>query len=190
MNTLKNKKKSNRYKEGNEELRQNLTKEMFEEVCVVFDTLADSRELMSLSKLPLALKALGMSISEVEDAGLKNTLFNSNSSTAGTNSSETINIDEPLVSGSGNNSSEYNSNNDAIDLDKFIDVVLICLRSPNWAGSEMMEVFSVFDRNGDGFIDSQELKKVFARYGEVLNENELDEQINDYDLDKDKKVNF
>jgi Ca2+-binding EF-hand superfamily protein len=54
----------------NKSLRQNLTKEMLTEVEAVFLTVADPHtKSMTYAKLPLALKALGMSLNEVDDPG-------------------------------------------------------------------------------------------------------------------------
>lgn len=51
----------------NESLRQNLLKEMFVEVEETFNAVADNNSMLPPAKLPLALKALGMSLGDVED---------------------------------------------------------------------------------------------------------------------------
>lgn len=52
----------------NESLRLNLTKEMFQEVQDVFNATADEHMLMAQSRLPLALKALGMSLNDIDES--------------------------------------------------------------------------------------------------------------------------
>jgi Ca2+-binding EF-hand superfamily protein len=56
----------------NESLRGILTKEMFEEVEDTFKMVCDSRGIMPQSKLNLALKALGMSLHDADDAKIPN----------------------------------------------------------------------------------------------------------------------
>jgi calmodulin len=75
-----------------------------------------------------------------------------------------------------------------LDLDKFIEVVVLCMKSPNWAANEMMEVFRIFDKDESGAIDSVELRRVFARLGENITETELDDQLREVDIDGDLQV--
>lgn len=70
MDKVKDKVIPNRYS-SNDSLRQNLTKEMMEEVAETFACACEPGcEMMPLSKIPIALKALGMSIIEVDDERL------------------------------------------------------------------------------------------------------------------------
>lgn len=135
----------------NESLRQNLLKEMFTEVEETFNAVADSNSMMPPAKLPLALKALGMSLGDVED--VKN-------------------------------------HTEDIDLDKFIEIVLSCMKKPNWAANEMHEVYAIFDKDGSGNIDVTELRRVFHRLGENLMETELQDQLREFDIDGDLEVSY
>lgn len=136
-----------------EVVRQSLTKEMIIEVEETFHMAADSNGVLPLSKLPLALKALGMSV---------NDLGNSSS------------IDEEGV----------------VDLDRFIQIVADCILSPNWASSEMTESFALFDKDGNGYLDPKELRRVFTRLGETISETELEDQLREYDIDGDFEVSL
>lgn len=53
---------------SNESLRENLTKEMLAELEETFESAAEANGVLQLSRLPLALKALGMSMSESDPA--------------------------------------------------------------------------------------------------------------------------
>lgn len=135
----------------NKSLRQNLTKEMFAEVEAVFQAVADTHtKSMTYAKLPLALKALGMSLNEIDDPG--------------------------------------NLQYQVIDFDKFIELVLACMRHPNWAANEMNETFGLYDKDSNGFIDPAELRRVFVKIGENVLESELADQLREYDIDGDFQV--
>jgi calmodulin len=82
--------------------------------------------------------------------------------------------------------SKYQS--EGIDMDKFIQVTLDCMKHPNWAANEMSESFSLFDKDGNGFVDPSELRRVFARVGENLTEVELEDQLREFDIDGDLQV--
>lgn len=133
----------------NKSLRQNLTKEMLAEVETIYNTLSDSvSKLMPVSKLPLALKALGMSMNELD---------------------ESVQLQE-------------------INLDLFIELVLTCMKRPNWAANEMNETFGLYDKDSNGYIDPAELRRVFVKLGENVLETELADQLREFDIDGDFQV--
>lgn len=55
---------------------------------------------------------------------------------------------------------------------------------------ELREIFKIFDRNQDGFIDSSELKDVLIRLGENITDDEVMEMIKEADMDGDKMVSY
>ena len=56
---------------------------------------------------------------------------------------------------------------------------------------ETREAFKMFDLNGDGYIDLQELKTVMTNMGEeTLSDAEFKEMIKYADIDFDGKVNY
>ena len=142
----KDKKKSN----NAEAIRQILTKEMTQVVEETFAMVADNTGKMPYSKLPLALKALGMNINESNEGGA--------------------------------------FQQDDINIDKFMQIVTDCMKHPNWAANEMNEVFTLFDKDRNGFIDPPELKRVFLKLGEKLTETELEDQLREFDIDGDLQV--
>ncbi len=55
---------------------------------------------------------------------------------------------------------------------------------------EVIEAFRVFDREGNGFINAAEIRRVMTNLGEKLNDEEVDEMIREADLDGDGQVNY
>lgn len=55
---------------------------------------------------------------------------------------------------------------------------------------EMREAFRVFDKDGNGFISSAELRHVMTSLGERLSEEEVNEMIREADIDGDGTVNY
>ena len=55
---------------------------------------------------------------------------------------------------------------------------------------ENRETFLVFDKDGDGYITKDELRKVMSLLNEKLTDAELDEMILEADEDGDGRVNY
>merc|ERR1712012_644752 len=55
------------------------------------------------------------------------------------------------------------------------------------AEEEIREAFKVFDSNGDGFINRQELGYVMDNLGEKM---EIESLINEIDIDGDGQINY
>ena len=56
--------------------------------------------------------------------------------------------------------------------------------------SELREAFKVFDRDGNGYISSQELRYVMTNMGEKLTEQEVEEMIKNGDIDGDGQLDI
>ena len=52
------------------------------------------------------------------------------------------------------------------------------------------EFFSVFDKDGNGYISAAELRHVMTNLGEKLTDEEVDEMIREADIDGDGQVNY
>merc|ERR1719438_421649 len=52
------------------------------------------------------------------------------------------------------------------------------------AEDEIREAFKVFDSNGDGFINRQELGYVMDNLGEKMEKEEIESLINEIDIDE------
>ena len=55
---------------------------------------------------------------------------------------------------------------------------------------EIKEAFKVFDKDGNGFISSAELRHVMTNLGEKLTDEEVDEMIREADVDGDGQINY
>ena len=50
------------------------------------------------------------------------------------------------------------------------------------------QLFKIYDKNGDGFISSDELKKLMITFGEDLSDAELNEAMKEADTNGDGRV--
>lgn len=55
---------------------------------------------------------------------------------------------------------------------------------------ELREAFDAFDKDGDEFINAEELQAMMAKLGDKLTIEEAKALISDVDIDKDGVVNF
>ena len=81
------------------------------------------------------------------------------------------------------------NHNGAIELNEFVELMAKKINETN-KEDEMMEAFSIFDRNGDGYILEGELKLVMNYLGEQLSDEEMRKMISEADIDGDGKVNY
>lgn len=57
-------------------------------------------------------------------------------------------------------------------------------------GTEINTIVRVFDVDGNGLIDREELRKVMASLNESLSEEELDAMIKEADINGDGQISF
>jgi len=68
---------------------------------------------------------------------------------------------------------------------------MMCIKfSDNNAEDEIREAFKVFDNDGNGFINRQELRVVMQNLGEKLADDEIECLIDDVDIDGDGQINY
>lgn len=79
--------------------------------------------------------------------------------------------------------------NGSVDFEEFLQMMVKKTSNTN-PQDELKDAFKVFDKNGDGFISSEELKSVMEHLGETLTPEELEEMIREADLDGDGQVNY
>ena len=84
-----------------------------------------------------------------------------------------------------------------IDLDKsgtidFSEFLMMMSKKVTYVNSEteLIEAFKIFDKDGNGFITSQELRHVMTHLGEKITEDEADVMIKEADLDGDSRINY
>jgi len=55
---------------------------------------------------------------------------------------------------------------------------------------ELQESFRVFDKGGDGFICTSELRQVLVNLGESLSDDELEAMLREADVNGDGRVDY
>lgn len=55
---------------------------------------------------------------------------------------------------------------------------------------EIADAFKIFDKNGDGYINEEELKQVMVSLGEQLSPKELEDMMKEADTDGDGLINY
>lgn len=76
-----------------------------------------------------------------------------------------------------------------IDFPEFLTMMARKMKDTD-SEDEIREAFKVFDRDGNGFISSAELRHVMTSIGEKLTEEEVDEMIREADADGDGQINY
>eukprot|EP00092_Neocalanus_flemingeri_P056876 GFUD01067478.1.p1 GENE.GFUD01067478.1~~GFUD01067478.1.p1 ORF type:complete len:150 (-),score=53.36 GFUD01067478.1:94-543(-) len=77
----------------------------------------------------------------------------------------------------------------SIDFPEFLEMMSLKSDSEN-AEDEIREAFQVFDGDGNGFINRQELACVMGNLGEALTPAEIQGMIDEADVDGDGQINY
>ena len=76
-----------------------------------------------------------------------------------------------------------------IDFDEF--TVLMQMQMTDTDNTEnLCAAFKVFDKDGSGSIDRDELHKIMTTLGEPLSDAEVDEMLREADKDRDGTINY
>ncbi|KAL6642630.1 hypothetical protein ACP70R_020811 [Stipagrostis hirtigluma subsp. patula] len=84
------------------------------------------------------------------------------------------------------------NSNGLVEFSEFVALVapeLLADRSP-YSEDQLRRLFSIFDRDGNGFITAAELAHSMARLGHALTVKELTGMIKEADTDGDGRINF
>ena len=79
--------------------------------------------------------------------------------------------------------------NGSIDLHEFVSMMKK-KKTKKEEEREIIEAFRVFDVDGDGYVTAVELRKVMAKLGEHLTDDDVDSMIIAADADGDGRVDF
>lgn len=77
----------------------------------------------------------------------------------------------------------------SIDFPEFLAMMAMKINEQN-AEDEIREAFKVFDGDGNGFINRQELAIVMMNLGEKLTTDEISSMIEEADIDGDGQINY
>ncbi|PRT52688.1 Calmodulin [Wickerhamiella sorbophila] len=80
-------------------------------------------------------------------------------------------------------------NDGSVDFPEFLTMMARKIKDTD-TEEEVREAFRVFDRNGNGYISSAELRHVLISIGDKLTEEEADEMIREADVDQDGQINY
>ena len=85
---------------------------------------------------------------------------------------------------------EYDINGDGtIDFEEFMEMMKKQSKDHD-NSAELREAFKIFDRDGNGYIDAEELKRVVTQYGAKLTQEEACELLREADQDGDGKLDY
>lgn len=77
----------------------------------------------------------------------------------------------------------------SINFPEFLTLMARSIREPD-TEDDLREAFQVFDKDGNGFITSAELRHVMTNLGEKLTDAEVEEMIKEADVNGDGQVNY
>ena len=80
--------------------------------------------------------------------------------------------------------------NGKLDFAEFVSLVAKIYKNPHDLEEEMKEAFRRFDKDGNGVISRSELRDFLTRFGEPLDEVEIEEFFNKADLNMDGNINY
>lgn len=80
--------------------------------------------------------------------------------------------------------------NGVIDFEEFVLLMNAMLTEPIDHEAEMLQVFRVFDKDGDGFISEGELRLAMMNLGERMSDAELREMIAAADTDGNGQIDY
>jgi calmodulin len=76
-----------------------------------------------------------------------------------------------------------------IDFKEFLGLMVRKMKDTD-TEEELLEAFKVFDKDGNGFITTHELRTVMTTLGESLTPEEIEEMVREADIDGDGQINF
>ena len=79
--------------------------------------------------------------------------------------------------------------NGSIELREFV-TLMRTIAKDRIVEEDVQEAFSNFDTNKDGFLTIDEINETMKRFGEPLTKSETDMLMDDFDKDRDGKINL
>ena len=76
-----------------------------------------------------------------------------------------------------------------IDFSEFVKITSGLMNTTD-CDDELLEAFKVFDKDGNGCITRDELKRAMISLGEELNDQEIDKMFKAADINNDGKINY
>lgn len=79
--------------------------------------------------------------------------------------------------------------NGSIDFPEFLTLQARSMKDTD-SEEDILEAFRVFDKDGNGFIDTSMLKHIMTNLGEKLDDDEIDEMVREADMDGNNRVDY
>ncbi|KAM3878055.1 troponin C, slow skeletal and cardiac muscles-like [Diretmus argenteus] len=82
--------------------------------------------------------------------------------------------------------------NGTVDFDEFLGLMVRCMKDDTKGKTEeeLADLFRMFDKNQDGYIDVDELKNMLESTGERITKDDIDELMKDGDKNNDGKIDY
>lgn len=77
-----------------------------------------------------------------------------------------------------------------LDFESFLTIVSTRKFDDEDHEDALKEAFKMFDRDGNGYIDAEELRICMINLGEKLTRDEVEEMIKEVDIDFDGRMNY
>ncbi|XP_076861593.1 troponin C, slow skeletal and cardiac muscles-like [Brachyhypopomus gauderio] len=79
-----------------------------------------------------------------------------------------------------------------VDFDEFLVMMVRCMKDDSKAKceEELSDLFRMFDKNRDGYIDTEELCAMLTATGEIITEEDVEELMKDGDKNNDGKIDY
>lgn len=78
----------------------------------------------------------------------------------------------------------------SLDFESFLNIVASRKFDDEDHEDALKEAFRMFDRDGNGYIDAEELRICMINLGEKLTLEEVEEMIKEVDIDFDGRMNY
>jgi Ca2+-binding EF-hand superfamily protein len=69
-----------------------------------------------------------------------------------------------------------------IEFEEYLSFMLSFIKKNLTTEDNLKDAFNLFDQNGDGFIDSTELREILTNLGEKITDEDIDEMIREADI--------
>ena len=80
--------------------------------------------------------------------------------------------------------------NGQLDFEEFVTMMSIHMKTADEMEKELQQAFKVFDANGDGYINVDELRQAMTTIGERMTDKEINDIMKQWDSDGDGKIDY
>jgi calmodulin len=78
--------------------------------------------------------------------------------------------------------------NGTIDFNEFIGLIIKKMKEPD-LNDEMIDAFSIFDKDGNKFITSHEMRNVLRKI-KIISDDDIEELVKEADIDGDGQIDY